>query len=228
MVLDPFSIKSYSKISPKRLVFTARARALDYASKRNFDAYEISRKVLLDLPEIPDGIEWSDTSVTHEQMCHLLAALHATEASSGCVIELGSYRGVTAACLATHTKRKVVVVDPFLGGWGSTNEDYDIFQKRTRHISNLAHERATSGSAATGWSHGAASLIFVDAVHDYVNTSFDIAVWWPKLERGGIIAFHDTDDRAFAGTRRAVYELYERGAELYAHVHNLTMLRLPV
>jgi hypothetical protein len=35
--------------------------------------------------------------------------------------------------------------------------------------------------------------VFINAVHDYVNTSFDIEAWLPKLVPGGILALHDTD-----------------------------------
>ncbi|MGD0013051.1 MAG: hypothetical protein ABSD56_01295 [Bryobacteraceae bacterium] len=41
---------------------------------------------------------------------------------------------------------------------------------------------------------------------------------------GAIIAVHDTDNRAFAGCRRAVYEQLER-FELIAHVPDLVLLR---
>jgi hypothetical protein len=72
---------------------------------------------------------------------------------------------------------------------------------------------------------GPASFIFIDAVHDYVNTRFDISVWWPLLMSGGIMAFHDTDDANFPGTRRAVFDLHTSGAQLYAHPDNITFLR---
>lgn len=225
MLTDPFSLKSQSKLSPRRLAFTAHARAMDFLSRQNFDTYELPQKALTDLPDLPGSIDWDDTSVTKVQMQHLLRALDDTERLGGSVIEVGCYRGVTTVALAARTVRKVVAVDPFLGGWGATNTDFDAFQARVAVSSNVAHVRATSGAAAANWSDGNASLIFIDAVHDYANTSFDISVWWPKLIPGGIMAFHDTDDSRFAGTRRAVYELHGRGAELYAHPDNITLLR---
>ena len=225
MQIDPFSLKSKSKLSPERLAFTARARANDYLAMLRFNTYAISACILPELPAPPVDTAWSDTAVTREQLQHLLMALAATEELGGAVVEIGSYRGVTAAALASSTARTVVAVDPFLGGYGATNMDYDTFKRRIQGIANLVHVRSTSGAAAAGWNHGPASLIFIDAVHDYANVSFDISVWWPKLIVGGIMAFHDTDDANFPGTRRAVHELFARGAELYAHPHNITLLR---
>jgi hypothetical protein len=64
--------------------------------------------------------------------------------------------------------------------------------------------------------------VFINAVHDYVNTSFDIEAWLPKLVPGGILALHDTDQAMFAGTRRAAYEPLNR-LELIAHPPNLAI-----
>ena len=76
----------------------------------------------------------------------------------------------------------------------------------------------------TRWRHGPASFLFIDAVHDYVNTAFDIATWSPLLVPGGILALHDTDQEIFAGTRRAAFEtLGHDHFELLAHPSNLTL-----
>jgi hypothetical protein len=224
MITDPFSLKSQSKLSPRRLTFTARARVLDYVSRRGFARYAIPAKILSPLPVLPSDIAWHDTSVTELQMQHLVLALEDTEALGGCVVEVGSFRGVTTRCLAARTSRKVISVDPFIGH-GALASDHEIFTRNVAARPSITHVRKTSGEAARTWTHGPASLVFIDAVHDYVNTAFDISVWWPLLVPGGIMAFHDTDDLSFAGTRRAVFELYRRGAELYAHPDDLTMLR---
>src|SRR5262249_31006403 len=132
------------------------------------------------------------------------------------------FRGETTRCLARATKRTVVAVDPFRG-YGGAEDDFLRFQHRTADLPNLFHEPKTSGEAARNWVHGPASLIFIDAVHDYANTAFDIEVWTPLLTPGGILALHDTDQACFAGTRRAAFEALGR-CELLAHPENLTLL----
>src|SRR5947207_1170706 len=81
--------------------------------------------------------------------------------------------------------------------------------------------------ARADWSFGrTVSLVFIDAVHDYVNTRFDIGAWLPLVVAGGIIALHDVDQIQFAGTRRAAAELAS-GYPLFAHVDNLVAVQLP-
>jgi hypothetical protein len=224
MLTDPFSLKSHSKLSPRRVAYTAKARALEFISRQNFATYALPAKVLPEVPADLGPVAWDDTSVTKEQMQHLVKALHGTECLGGVAIEVGSFRGVTTRCLASHTQRKVVSVDPFIGH-GALASDYEMFKTNTADLPAFAHVRKTSGAAATSWDLGPASFIFIDAVHDYVNTRFDISVWWPLLMSGGIMAFHDTDDANFPGTRRAVFDLHTSGAQLYAHPDNITFLR---
>ncbi|TWU25795.1 class I SAM-dependent methyltransferase [Bythopirellula polymerisocia] len=225
MLTDPFSLKSRSKLSPSRIAFTARARWCEYLAQRKFEAYELPRKEIEDLPDITTAVSWDDTSVTKLQLQHLLKGLEDTELIEGCVVELGSYRGETTIALSRHTARLVVAVDPFLGGWGATNEDFRTFINKIQDSPKIVHVHKTSGEGASSWEYGPASFVFIDAVHNYVNVAFDISVWWPKLAVGGIMAFHDTDLRIFSGTRRAVHELVEEGTSIYAHPNNLTMLR---
>ena len=66
--------------------------------------------------------------------------------------------------------------------------------------------------------------MFIDAVHDYANTSFDLEVWSSLSIPGGLIALHDTDNPSFAGTRRAAWE-GQKTMDLYAHVNDLVILR---
>jgi len=39
--------------------------------------------------------------------------------------------------------------------------------------------------------HQQLDFVYVDARHDYCGVSEDIAAWWPKVRRGGIMAGHD-------------------------------------
>jgi hypothetical protein len=34
-------------------------------------------------------------------------------------------------------------------------------------------------------------LVFIDGSHDYESIKSDFEAWWPKVQVGGIIAFHD-------------------------------------
>ena len=107
---------------------------------------------------------------------------------------------------------------------GGVEEDLVLFKKNTASFDNVSLIRKTSGEASRSWKLGPVSFVFIDAVHDYVNTSFDIEAWTSKLVTNGIVAIHDTDDIHFAGTRRAAYEALRR-TDLVAHVDNLVILK---
>lgn len=222
MKTDPFNIKKYPKWHPLRLAFTAKARLIEQEARWNFQKYALPEKLIPNLPPAP-GVDYSNTAVTPVQMQHLLYALSATEHLIDTVIvEVGCYRGVTTQVIASATSRKVIAVDPYIG-YGGSNEDYRQFQSNIAGLPNVIHEHVSSGKAARTWKHGPVSLVFIDAVHDYVNTAFDIEVWSSLTVKGGILAMHDTDHTGFAGTRKAVFEAGHQ-AQQVAHPNNLTLI----
>jgi hypothetical protein len=224
MRTDPFAIKRLPKWHPRRLAFKSHTMRIEWEARRRYDRYALPERVLADLPVLAADIDWRNTSVTPLQMQHLLHALALTEAFAGTVaVEVGSFRGETTRCLAQTTPRPVVAVDPY-SGYGGAEAEREQFSRRVAGLDNVVLEATTSGEAARQWRHGPVSFLFIDAVHDYVNTAFDIAVWSPLLVPGGILALHDTDQEAFAGTRRAAFEAHRQDRfELLAHPSNLTL-----
>ena len=224
---DPFYHKQFSKTNPGRLWFTLKARWMEYSSKRRF----LKCAIPLAAP-VSDGIQVpdypsSDTAVTPPQMRAILQALHATETVLGVVAEVGVYRGVTTAILATNTQRSYIAVDPYTGYGGSEN-DLELMRQRVGRLPNVTHLRMTSGLAVDQLDGAGVSFVFIDAVHDYVNAYFDGFVWGGRLSPGGMIAFHDTDAINFAGVQCAVWDLLSDtslGFELYSHVEGTVILR---
>ncbi len=224
MRTDPFAMKNRPKWHPERLAFTTLARVREWESRREFERYQIPDAHFRNLPSEPVGVDWAETSVTPFQMRHLIEALKLTEGMMETVVaEIGSYRGETTRCLAQHTNRPLIAVDPY-SGYGGAEDDLRRFESKTIDLPNVQLKRMTSGDAARNWSHGPISFVFIDAVHDYVNTSFDLDAWSELVVPRGIIALHDTDQPQFAGTRRAAFESLGR-FELLAHPDNLTLLR---
>lgn len=225
--IDPFSIKKYPKWHPQRLAFTLKARLIEQQAKLNFQKYLLPEIILPNLSE-PSDVDYSNTAVTPSQMQHLLAAVSATEhLKDTVVVEVGSCRGVTTQMLAKATTRKVIAVDPFIG-YGGFEEDYRLFVKNTSELPNVIHERKTSGEAGRTWNHNSVGLVFIDALHDYVNTAFDIEIWSSLLVEGGMLAMHDTDQSCFAGTRKAAFEAFKSYDNVFAHPDNLTILQKPL
>jgi predicted O-methyltransferase YrrM len=214
---DPFALKSRAKWHPVRAAYTAYARGQEIAARARFGEYALP----LTVPGT--GRELPDTAVTSLQVDCLLKALAATEHLSGtAVVEIGAYRGATSKLLAAKTTRPFIAVDPFIG-YGGWETDMAALHAATRDLANVKHLRQTSGQAAREWAGPSISFVFIDAVHDYVNTRHDLEAWAALMVPGGLIAAHDTDNLQFAGTRRAVYEASKRFG-VYLHAHDLTIL----
>lgn len=226
---DPFQFKRFHKANPIRLLFTARARLQEFIARRKFASFSLP-VVVPDLNIVPvTSYCETDTAVTPAQMRVLQKSVLATEALRGVAIEIGAYRGVTTAILAGQTSRSYFAVDPYMG-YGGAEFDLGLMKQRVALLQNVRHLRMTSGEARGRhelWRDGA-SFIFVDAVHDYMNARFDGHVWGDLLNSGGLIAFHDTDSKGFAGVQRAVWELLNQPFspyKLFAHVDGLAVLQ---
>jgi len=56
-------------------------------------------------------------------------------------------------------------------------------------------------------------FINIDCDHSYEGVKKDIAAWWPKLVKGGVMAFHDYENNAY-GVKQAVKE-FASGIEIH-------------
>ena len=222
MRIDPSLVKRLSKRHPKRILYTVWARLSNYSSRFFFDEYKLPIRTLTELPPAP-SVRWEETQVVQLQAQYLLWALRETESVEGCVVEVGAWRGVTTSVLASHTSAVVVAIDPWIGPLNEVN--LNAFLDATSSFSNVVYERKTFGQAVREWNHGPARLIFIDAAHDYANVAHDLAAARRLICDGGMIALHDTDNAAFPGCRRAVYEVAEQ-YELAAHIGDLTIFKV--
>ncbi|MBC7980440.1 MAG: class I SAM-dependent methyltransferase [Armatimonadetes bacterium] len=226
-VIDPFKIKSKPKYHPGRVFQKLGSMLNEHTSKKGFESFALPERSLPKNGERDSKISdqgSQDTAVTDTQRAVLLEALLITEPLDFPVCEIGAYRGHTSRFLASRTRRSYLAVDPYIG-YGAWKEDMEIMLDGTKGLNNFKHFRMTSGEASkviTGL-----GFCFVDAVHDYANTKFDGFTYGQKLVSGGVIAFHDTDNPQFPGTRRAVYEVAnsEIGFDLLFHVEDLVVLR---
>lgn len=224
---DPFYIKQYAKWNPKRFFPTLRARVDNRIAVMRFAAYALPSKTVDPLPQLGYVPEWTNTALGQIDMQYLLYAcqLCSQDGIEGACVEVGCFRGVTTRLLATaRYPALTVAVDPYFG-YGGDARDYELFRLATEGLDNIKHMRMTSGDAFRAWKDGPVAVVFIDAVHNYPNTRFDLEAWGSMLRSGGIIAAHDTDNPAFAGTRRAVYEASRREYDMLAHPPNLTLLR---
>lgn len=224
-MIDPFAIKRYAKSNPYRAAYTAWARYEERRSRRMYERTELPWIGPTAALTAPVGSA-EDTAVTGEQYACLADCLRALgSGGSECVVEVGAYRGVTTEFFSLNCEREIFAVDPFVG-YGGSEDDLEAFRRRVDAIPRVTHLRESSGDAARRWGNmPPIGLLFIDAIHDFVSTRFDLDAWQRHVKPGGFVALHDVDQRCFAGTRRAAFEAARR-VRLYRHVPNLAVLQL--
>ena len=79
--------------------------------------------------------------------------------------------------------------------------------------------RKTSKEASKDFKDGTLDFVYIDAMHDYDSVKEDIALWHPKVRRGGIVAGHDymngmhtgaEGDTVEYGVKQALHEWIEK------------------
>jgi hypothetical protein len=163
----------------------------------------------------------------------------------GTVIEVGVFDGdFSERILALNEPKKLHLVDPWF-----TKDDGTLYDGPTQEFSSKAQASAAlefqyqhvisrfSGEIASGriemhrmLSQDAAPLFpdghfdwaYVDASHFYDDVKNDLAMFFPKLRKGGYIAGDDYDRRGIwdHGVTRAVDEFIATGVAEVVRLHN--------
>lgn len=124
---------------------------------------------------------------------------------SGCIVEIGSYRGRSTTVLATAAAPGVepIAIDPHAGNdrgpqqWEGTAEegqsDYEVFHanleragvdERVRHVREFSQE-------ALDEVEGEVDLLYIDGAHRYGPARADIERWGARVRAGGTMLIHD-------------------------------------
>jgi hypothetical protein len=128
------------------------------------------------------------------------------------VVEVGAYKGASAAFLAVELANEFEA--PKLDLVDLWTEDPLFFEC----AKNLVPVKSVIGAMHRTFSHVASRLyadasldaVFIDAGHSYEDVSRDIDTWLPKVKKGGVLAGHDHNAKHFEGVIRAVTERFER------------------
>lgn len=136
------------------------------------------------------------------------------------IVEVGSWKGrsisfLSVECINQSKFPKIYAVDTWEGS--AEHKDYDVvkdkklfdlFKNNIKPISHLVTPiRKKSTEAAKDFDDSSVKFIFIDAAHDYQSVKEDIAAWYPKVIKGGIIAGHDYYSPG-TGVRQAVDEFF--------------------
>jgi hypothetical protein len=167
-----------------------------------------------------------------------LRALAAAVPADQAIVELGSFKGMSTAYLATGARdghgAPVFAVDPWdlpgnpYGKHGYSapivREEFERQLRGLRLWSRVTPLRAFSTQAAAEWDGPKVGLLFVDADHSEKAVRADIAAWQPHLAVGHVIACDDLDTPRNPGVRVVVEELVAAGYQLEVRAERLAVL----
>lgn len=135
-----------------------------------------------------------------------------TELAANCdVLEVGSFKGLSAFCMAISAK-SVYCVDTFRANSAGQFQlpdltTFDDFKRATSKFANITYFIGSSAEAAAV-NTGVYDMIFIDAMHTYEEVKEDINRWWKFLKPGGTMAFHDYGHSDFPGVKQAIDEVF--------------------
>lgn len=125
-----------------------------------------------------------------------------TTCPTGKGVEVGTFKGEFSKEILSNWRGTLYMVDI----WDSVAEGYDDASNHGRFDYNIygeaiknikGHEdrgimiRATSEIASMMFQNRSLDFVYIDANHAYEFVKQDIALWYPKVKKGGYICGHD-------------------------------------
>jgi len=157
--------------------------------------------------------------------CQLLSD-YAAQVTDGCIVEIGSFQGLSTLILANGSAPSIPVysIDPHEQS-NSQYSDRDRvigFQHALRLdlALRIRPVNLTSAEAGAGWRRPI-GLLFVDGVHSFEAVKQDLALFLPCVLVGGLVAIHDMN---LPGIAEAV-AIYADKLEQVASVDVLAIYR---
>jgi hypothetical protein len=155
----------------------------------------------------------------------------ASEVDEGCIVEVGSWRGMSTIALAKRARVPVYAIEPHehftgvLGGTFGPDDRRAFFENllRARVVEKVRLVNLSSEVVAPGW-RLPVGLLWIDGDHRYEAVRRDLTCWEPHLR--GKVAFHDAIQPTL-GPFRLIEELLADGYELVEHVQGTKVLQRP-
>jgi Methyltransferase domain len=153
----------------------------------------------------------------------------ASEVDEGCIVEIGSWRGMSTIALAKGARVPVYAIEPHehfvgvLGGVFGPDDRRAFFENLLEAgvVERVRLVNLSSEVVAPGWQLPV-GLLWIDGDHSYEAVKRDFACWQPHLR--GKVAFHDAIQETL-GPFQLIEELLADGFELVEHVQGTKVLR---
>jgi glycosyltransferase involved in cell wall biosynthesis len=193
--LDPaFNSTPGAVVSPRPVILAAHG--LPHAERVALLTEWVAQSLLVgSTMRPPDG----PTLSRREEFGELLNRLRLT----GEAVEVGVLRGEFSRTLLDSWRGQTLhLVDPWrrLDGYRDianlSDEDHerclrDVEKRLTPHQGRFAIHRKLSLEAASDFADRSLDFVYVDANHERLAVASDLAVWFPKIRSGGVLAGHD-------------------------------------
>lgn len=124
-----------------------------------------------------------------------------TRRLTGVAVEIGTDRGYFAyELMRTWNGRKLFCVDPWTHGYdkndpASQRDRGSDYREAVIRLSQFGEKieivQKTSVDASRDIPDVSLEFVYIDGCHQYESVREDIATWWPKLKKNGILAGHD-------------------------------------
>ena len=139
-------------------------------------------------------------------------------------VEVGTHQAVFACGFMARFRGIIHLIDPWEGfdeGFETyyphfredvrdRNEDYEIAKAvMLTYGERVSFHRMKSEEAYSLFADESVGVVYIDAKHDYENVAKDLALWFPKVAKGGIISGHDFS-YSLPGVVQAVTEFSHR------------------
>lgn len=128
-------------------------------------------------------------------------------------VEVGTGKGQTSEFLLRNNPKLHLVQIAYYPGnltGHSTEKAHLLWLSRIKpYITRSTIINDTSKEAAKLFEKGSVDFVFIDANHNYEYVKEDIALWWPKVKKGGVLSGHDYGQPVWPGVKKAVDEFFE-------------------
>ncbi len=146
-------------------------------------------------------------------------------------VEVGVWRGHTSVALLTELPGLILyAVDPWENGDDNPTmpkskqellDAHNEFLELTKPFKGRVVPNAmTSQKASKGFESGFMDFVFIDGVHTYEQVRQDIELWYPKVQKGGLLCGHDYNGVGDRKGRFGVKKAVDEWASLYGYVVN--------
>lgn len=130
------------------------------------------------------------------------------------VLEIGAYAGLSAWGMA-QTAKSVVSIDTFKACTNGQDQMPDLttleaYKRAVSRFNNVTWYACTSEAAVPILAGRMFDLIFLDAMHRYIEVKADMKRWWPFLRMGGTLALHDYRHPDWPDVKKAADERFGR------------------